>query len=153
MSMFFLFVFCLVYGITRLQEGQQLQFVLTKGKIIPKQHKNCRGFCLWEQMAALKPPQSLHSAEPRLNQQLITWIYRKTSLHEDLGAWVRAQLLCSRLSASHGVTNQVVISHCFTWNQSKSVSLCSFALQRGIPACGRRMGIQRSSGWVHWIQF
>lgn len=43
----------------------------------------------------------------------MTWIQRKTSVHQDLGAQVRAQLL---LSVLHGVMNQVVISHCFSQN-------------------------------------
>lgn len=74
---FFFFFFLLGLCSTHTPGRPEVQFVLTKGKAIPKQHKDCRGFSLWEQMAVLNPTQSFYSLESSLNQHLMTSMQRK----------------------------------------------------------------------------
>lgn len=133
------YVFCWAYS-SVLQEDQKSQSVLTEGKIVLKQHKSSRGFCLWEQLAVLNLPQSFYSLGPSLTTL-------KLDLEENfplLRFRSPGQGPDTPLSASHSVMNvSMAIPHCFSWNQSKSVSPCSSILRGGILPCGRCTGIQK----------
>lgn len=145
-NIFYYFFFLLGLCSTHTPGRPEVHFVLTKGKAIPKQHEDCRGFSLWEQMAVLNPTQSFYSLEPSLNQHLMTWTQRKN--------------FCPSRFGSPGQGTATLV--CLAWRYKpsgnltllfpKSVSPRSYILQRGILPCGRHMGVEKGSGWVHWIQ-
>lgn len=104
----------------------EVQFVLTKGKAIPKQHEDCRGFALWEQMAVLNPTQSFYSLELSLNQHLMTWTQRKN--------------FCPSRFGSPGQGTATLV--CLAWRYKPSGNL-TLLFQRGILPCSRHMGVEK----------